>query len=141
MMMNNKNTEYLLTKYPKLYAQYYLDKTQTCMCWGFDVDDGWFKLIDDVSKKITKLDNDGKITVSQVKEKFGGLRFYYDGQAKNDIIADKIRKIVNDAENKSFHICEFCGKKGKLREDLPWVKTLCDVHYKKVLDKYKGRVL
>jgi hypothetical protein len=135
MIMNDFNTKFLLEKYPKLYAQYFWDKTQTCMCWGFDVDDGWFKLVDNVSKKITKLDPKGKIQCVQCKEKFGGLRFYYEGQVKNNIIADKIRKIVSDAEYKSFHICEMCGKKGKLREDLPWMKTFCIKHYRDRLKK------
>lgn len=137
--MNKIHTKYLLTKFPKLYRQYYMDKTQTCMCWGFDVDDGWFKLIKQLSNDITEISD--TIEAVQVKEKFGGLRFYYDGFLTTDTDIDKIRKVVHDAEHKSYSICEKCGKKGKLREDLVWVKTLCDVHYKKVLDKYKGRVL
>jgi len=130
--MNQKNTNYLLKKYPKLYAQYNWDKTQTCMCWGFDVRNGWFKLIDGLSKRITKLDPEGKIQASQTKEKFGGLRFYIDASGLSDEQLKEVRELINIAETKSFHICEECGKKGKLRDTAGWYKTLCERHYKQI---------
>jgi len=130
--MNVKNTKYLLKKYPKLYAQYYWDKRDTCMCWGFP-GDGWFKLIDTLSKRITKLDREGEIQATQVKEKFGGLRFYFRASGENHKKLLKkheaIGKLVQIAEEKSFSLCEECGKKGVIRKDLPWVLTLCKVHY------------
>ena len=132
--MDEKNTNYLLKKYPKLYAQYYWDKTQTCMCWGFDIQSGWFKLIDGLSRRITKLDPDGTLQAEQVKEKFGGLRFYYGGKVRTKEAADKIRELVNKAEAKSFHICQECGKKGKMRNDAGWYVTLCERHLKERLD-------
>lgn len=119
--MNNKNTQYLLTTYPKLYAQYYLPMTQTCMCWGFDVDDGWFKIIDDLSRKLAGLD----VQATQVKEKYGGLRFYTDGP---DI--DEAEPFIKEAEEFCYKTCETCGKQGKLYE-LGWFKTLCPQHAKK----------
>ena len=128
--MNEKNTKHLLEKYPKLYAQYYWDKQQTCMCWGFDIKDGWFKLIDGLSRRITKLDTEGTVQAVQVKEKFGGLRFYYGGRTTTKKVADEISKLVNAAEKKSFSLCEECGKKGKMRNDSGWYVVLCERHFK-----------
>lgn len=131
--MNVENTEYLLKKYPKLYAQYYWTPQQTCMCWGFP-GDGWFKLINNLSRRITKLDPDGTIQAEQVKEKFGGLRYYYGGKIATKEAAEKISHLVDEAEEKSYHICEQCGKKGEMRNDIGWVLTLCERHYKEHKD-------
>ena len=137
--MNIKNTKYLLKKYPNLYAQYYWDKSQTCMCWGFP-GDGWLKLIDNLSRRLTKLDPDGTLQAEQVKEKFGGLRFYYGGRVRTKKVADEIRHLVNEAEEKSFHLCEECGKKGKIRNDIGWYRTLCIQHHKKALGIVKKKI-
>lgn len=56
--------------------------------------------------------------VTQIKEKFGGLRFYYGGGN------DKVFKLTQKAENKSYKICESCGKPGKPNSD-GWIITLC----------------
>jgi len=61
------------------------------------------------------------IEVNQIKEKFGGLRFYYSGGD------DHISGLVNMAESWAGHTCEECGNKGKSREG-GWIRTLCDHH-------------
>lgn len=61
------------------------------------------------------------VTVHQIKEKFGGLRFYFQGGD------DHVRGLVDMAETWAGHSCEICGNKGK-RRDGGWVKTLCDEH-------------
>lgn len=62
-----------------------------------------------------------QVVVSQVKEKFGTLRFYYDGG--DDIIDGMVRM----AEAMSAVTCEECGTPGKIRHG-GWIRTLCDVH-------------
>ena len=57
--------------------------------------------------------------VLQVKEKFGGLRFYVGG-----CCSDEMFKRILKAEHDSFSICENCGKEGCLRTE-GWAKTLC----------------
>lgn len=64
-----------------------------------------------------------QVVVSQVKEKFGMLRFYYHGGD------DVVKGLVQMAEAMSEVTCEVCGKPGKLR-DGRWVQTLCDEHDK-----------
>jgi hypothetical protein len=75
--------------------------------------------------------------VRQVKEKFGGLRFYYSWSADEP---DKIAAIVMAAEAMSYHTCEMCGENGvkgwddnlerticwKVSTKGTWVKSLCD---------------
>jgi len=66
----------------------------------------------------------GRITIQQVKEKFGGLRFYYSGGSK------RFRSFTNGMEAHSFSVCHRCGDPGKLRADLGWHQTLCSNCYK-----------
>lgn len=77
--MNEQNEKFLVETYPGLYRDYGGDMRHTCMHWGFSCGDGWFDLINDLSKKITQVEKTKGIEVvaDQVKEKFGGLRFYY----------------------------------------------------------------
>ncbi|MEK6880416.1 MAG: LAGLIDADG family homing endonuclease [Nanoarchaeota archaeon] len=43
---------------------------------------------------------------------------------------DEMYDLIQEYEKKSETICEDCGKEGKLRNDLGWILTLCDKHYK-----------
>ena len=56
---------------------------------------------------------------SQVKEKFGSLRFYM-SSATNEMW-----DLIKEAESKSATICEECGSLGEERDD-GWIRTLCD---------------
>ena len=105
----------LYEQFPKLYAQKDLDMQQTCMCWGICCGDGWYNIIEGLSKKLEPLG----VEAVQVKEKFGALRFYLDRY--NDTASELIRK----AEAKSIKTCEVCGKPGK-QHGTSWIRTLCD---------------
>jgi hypothetical protein len=61
------------------------------------------------------------IHVEQIKEKFGGLRFYYQGGD------DQISGMVRMAELWAGRSCERCGDRGERRSG-GWIRTLCDKH-------------
>jgi hypothetical protein len=82
---------------------------------------GWEKLYRPLIDMAVELN----IDVVQVKEKFGGLRFYVN---RNDVVLDKM---IMEAENKSFDICELCGEGAKRRNLNNWIVTLCDSCYNK----------
>ena len=54
-------------------------------------------------------------TLEQVKEKYGGLRFY----ATPDVVG------IAEVEERSLSVCEDCGAPGILREG-GWIRTMCD---------------
>ncbi len=62
-----------------------------------------------------------QVVVEQVKEKFGTLRFYYQGG--DEVISGMVRM----AESMSAVTCEECGVPGTRRGG-GWVTTLCDKH-------------
>jgi len=82
-----------------------------------EVEDGWFDLLWNLCFELESWCFEGETT--QVKEKFGGLRFYVTSAA------DREYRIIHAYEEKSYTICEFCGGKGKPREKLAWRLTLC----------------
>ena len=69
-----------------------------------------------------------QVVASQVKEKFGTLRFYYSG---GDNVIDGM---VLMAESMSGVTCEECGSLGKSYGG-GWITTLCDKHAKKRKNK------
>ena len=62
-----------------------------------------------------------QVEVQQIKEKFGGLRFYYSGGD------DEISGMVQMAESWAGVACEECGAIGERRGG-GWIRTLCDKH-------------
>lgn len=62
-----------------------------------------------------------QVVASQVKEKFGTLRFYYSGGD------EYISGIEAMADSMSAVTCETCGAPGKPRKG-GWIQTLCDTH-------------
>lgn len=75
-----------------------------------------------------------QVIASQIKEKFGTLRFYYHGGD------DYIRGLEAMADSMSAVTCEECGKPGKIRSG-GWVKTLCEehAHEKEIADELRSR--
>jgi len=76
-----------------------------------------------VDEAKAKLDEETlKVPVAvQVKEKFGGLRFYVQAAT------DKHYQYISFAESMSYRTCEECGAPGKTYTD-GWHTTLCDIH-------------
>ena len=118
--MKKELEEQLVKKYPKLYAQYGGSPRETCMAWGMTCGDGWYKIIADLSEKLSKFEG---VEAAQVKEKFGGLRFYLDGTTEENW--KEAHKLTNEAEMLSLKTCENCGEPGKRRSG-GWIRTLCD---------------
>ncbi|MDO8263279.1 MAG: hypothetical protein Q7T21_08630 [Gallionella sp.] len=97
---------------------------------GIECGDDWFALIDRLSRacelEIETLIAQGVPKeywprIAQIKEKFGGLRFYVNGP-----VSEELRAKILQAENKeSPRICEVCGAPGKLREGR-LRRTYCD---------------
>ena len=119
--MTPEHTKYLYDTYPALYRQHALPMSETAMCWNFETGDGWFDIINELSRKIIALDKQSGTTTEavQVKEKFGTLRFYV------DFGTDEVFEAIEEAERKSAVTCELCGKPGMLRRG-GWLKVKCD---------------
>ena len=88
---------------------------------------GWNTLVKELIAELFDLGWDGKLY--QIKEKFGGLRFYI-GEG-----SDEIHDAIQAAEDRSYRTCEVTGKTGELRRDLGWMRVLCDEEYAKAKEK------
>ena|ERR1035437_10081674 len=119
--MNKLLDKKLCDKYPEIFKDRNRDMRETAMCWGFECDEGWFNLIDNLCSDIMRVCGKEIPVATQVKEKYGTLCFYINGGN------EAVFRAISKADQKSFHTCEVCGKKGKIRENShQWFKTLCD---------------
>jgi len=115
----------LFKAFPKLYRQKDLSIRETAMCWGFSCGDGWYDIIWKLSEKIEKYNEEHKkefkepIEAIQVKEKFGGLRFY------TNYSTDEVDKWIREAEDEAWKTCERCGIKENIVHTKGWIYTLC----------------
>lgn len=127
--MDEKLEKQLYEAYPKLFAQVGGSPQETCMYWGCAHGDGWFNLLKEACEKL----KDAPIQFAQIKEKFGGLRIYYDYLGSDDENAmsdDEVSDILEDIEDRSLTICEVCGAPGKPTGP-GWIQTLCEEHRQK----------
>jgi len=121
--MNITNTEKLIKDFPVLYAGVSKSLMESLMSFGFECGDGWFDLIYDLSKKVSKLDP--KCEAMQVKEKFGGLRFY------TGATTHEVWDVIDEYEERSYGICEQCGSAENVSQTKGgWIITLCEKCHK-----------
>jgi len=116
--MKKELVQQLKERYPLIFSEV-----------GVECGDGWYTIIDRLCSNIQghinwKPENCSQVVAEQVKEKFGGLRFYHRGGIGNGTIDG----LVTMAEAMSEVTCEVCGNLGK-RRDGGWIKTLCDTHH------------
>lgn len=110
--MSPENIDKLKAEFPVLFQR-------PC---GFWCEDGWFDAIHDLAVELTEIAaRDGQeIVASQVKEKFGGLRFYLEHRRPPDML-----RVIREAERKSYATCELTGKPGALCVNtFNWYRTL-----------------
>lgn len=90
--------------------------------WGFECGEGWYPLLEDMLSKMDKLED--KPNIVQIKEKFGGLRVYYDCDGE----CSPIEQLVNEAEKIADNTCESCGASpAKNRPSKTgWLRTICE---------------
>lgn len=132
--MQHERRNQIVKKNPYLYGESFY----------FECEDGWLDIIEDLSDKLERLIIDRYLQMekfgedieyqrsyaSQVKEKYGGLRFYMYGSTQ------EMEKLIDDAEKKSKKTCEICGKLGFTRYE-GWITTLCDSCYQNTLNTRK----
>ena len=77
--------------------------------YGMECNEGWKDIIERTHEKLSHIDPDYKI--DQIKEKFGGLRYYYSHSFEdyNDIRRKIMDDIVTAAEIEASRTCELCG--------------------------------
>ena len=107
---------------------------------GFAVGSGWYPILEilctniqsHIDWRVKQGQDIAQVTVEQIKEKFGGLRFYYQGGD------DEISGMVRMAEAWAGTACEECGAVGKRRSG-GWIRTLCDTHEAERQERLKER--
>jgi hypothetical protein len=118
-------------QYPKMFSGRY---------GGFAVGQGWYPILEalcaNIQSHIDWANRDSEVVpqvvVEQIKEKFGGLRFYYQGGD------EQIHGMVRMAEAWAANCCEDCCAPGKRRSG-GWIRTLCDLHEAEHQERLRNR--
>lgn len=114
-----KNQELIFKTCPNLFRDVGKSAQETCLYFGIECGNGWFKLIDELSRKLEAL-NLPDLKALQVKSKFATLEFYTEGGDEES------EKLIEEARKLSTTTCEYCGKTAKLRYADGWYSTVCD---------------
>lgn len=97
---------------------------------SIDIDVGWHLLVSNlaltIEHELDRLDPEivEQMYCVQIKQKFGGLRFYMNHSTPY------IDGAIRLAENLSFHICEVCGlQSASVKVVGGWMTALCQTHF------------
>jgi ribosomal protein S27AE len=116
--MNRELENTLVATYPTIYRSLQPRFAGTCL---FECDDGWYRIIDELSHKLEAEARMSDLFVIGVKVKLGSLRVYVRGS-----IADRVWDWVTTAERLSQSTCERCGQPAVLRGHKDGrIRTLC----------------
>ena len=123
--MNAEHTQTLFDEFSDLFRGRNKSLMESLMPFGFECEDGWFDIVYNLSKELAEYakKNNCDIEASQVKEKFGTLRFYVRSEC-----ADKIYETIAKYEKLSASTCELCGEPGILIKKTGWYMTRCEKH-------------
>lgn len=91
------------------------DKIKSCGGW---FGDGWLPITQKMIEDCIELGWNKQ--VCQVKEKFGGGRFYINGAS------DKIHNRIEQWEEETYKTCENCGSTENVTTTGSWLKTYCN---------------
>ncbi len=100
------------------------DRVNNGMGCGSQIGEGWFDLVRQLDKDIAALAPD--YIVDQVKEKFGGLRYYVSNLPVTE--SQEIYGLISVAEDKSNTICDVCGEPAETAAYDYFVTTRCKNH-------------
>jgi hypothetical protein len=118
----------LMETYPHLFSRPIDERRVTAGYPG--VEDGWRDIVETAASRIAAAlgSRFEALSISQIKEKFGQIRIYFN---RTDLPSDvwaRIREAVTLAEARSACTCETCGAAGRLYEDRGSYSTRCDAH-------------
>src|ERR1041385_2808835 len=116
----------LVEAYPRLFQRPAGGSAASCYPEGGE---GWRDLLERACGRIqAAVAADGRrLTITQIKEKFGTLRFYWEGDLSHDAEA-KVEEAIDLAEARSACTCEVCGEEGWLHRFGAWLMTRCSTH-------------
>ncbi|MGN6650048.1 hypothetical protein [Trinickia sp.] len=116
--MNREFEHALVGSYPAIYRSLQPRFSGGCL---FECDDGWYRIIDELSRKLEAESRTSHLVAIEVREKLGSLRFRLRGE-----ITTAVDSWLAEATRLSQRACERCGQPATLRghED-GRVRTLC----------------
>lgn len=104
---------------------------------------GWHPIIEKLDAALKLLDPG--YTVTQIKEKFGGLRYYigFSEEIREhehfEVISWAMHALTGQAEAESLQTCEECGKPARTTSIGYWARTLCNTHTAQAWAKWTER--
>ena len=124
------------------------NEMDTCMYFGCECGDGWFKPLEKFMHKVKFINElakryNTKFVCEQLKEKYGELRVYYKTDKINEInennkvnydevdyLIDMFEDALKISEDDCWNVCEWCGAEGgydgeNLVTTSGWISRIC----------------
>ncbi len=153
--MRKELEDILFETAPTFYSEKGLDPTETCMCYGFECEDGWFEPLLDFSRMVEQINGLAIkchfcFVASLVKQKFSDIRVYwhtkpcsgmYD-ENPDDAEIKTLHSMMEDAcsvlTERYRHTCEKCGSTVNIVTTSCWMQHLCEKCSRQLNGKRQG---
>lgn len=83
-----------------VYPQQIEDRIPEYWGKGLDIPESWYPLVTELDAALSELSP--TYVIHQVKEKFGGLRYYIDESSFSEDVIDEASALISDAEASSY---------------------------------------
>jgi len=104
--MDSHKTSELYERFSDLYRERLAPLESSKMGWGFQCDNGWYKIIYEMSKKIQKISKEGEFAaaITEVSKNKDGTLYV---EARN--LTPPVADIITSAREASRLTCELCS--------------------------------
>jgi len=115
-----------------------VEKRELTKRWGVTDDcarcsyvpEGWMGLLDRLMFALAEIPGWNPAYACQIKDKFGGLRFYYRLPSESDeILKTNITALIEQFEEEASGTCTRCGSSDQVKttvDQSSWIRTECD---------------
>ncbi len=101
------------------------------------VGEGWWDILKRLDEEFARIlgEDINRLSIVQIKEKFGGLRVYIDHTSLSSDYWPELFEAGQRAESESYKTCELCGSKDNIDTRGPdhrsfgLTLTLCETHH------------
>jgi hypothetical protein len=152
--MNEELQNKIFDKYPKIFRDRTLPMTQTCMCWGLSIGDGWSSIVESLCAAATYTYSTSVHVDKKDGERMGIKPYVYtDGTVLYSFDVQPPQMVADQVKEKFgtlrfyFHL-EFDPKLielAKIETRFSWIRKLCGLKpkmkypdVKEVMDRYSN---
>ena len=137
--MKSELQQKIFDKYPKIFGDRTKPMTETCMCWGLEVGDGWYDLIDVLCEALTYTYSTS-VKVDEEDGKRLGIEPYKFEDKDNYYFSVKAPQVIAEQVKEKFGTLRFYHRVEFNKDIVSLLETEKYPELQKIVDRYNNYI-